>query len=119
MQGLELIHNCGLIHADVKLNNFRVGVKPGGSQVHNVITDLGSCGPAGSGQQCIHGTGLAWLLSKHNPVMLHLQAPTSPASAESCLGSGIVLVTTLQCLSAAFLGLISPSCMDTTLVHFS
>lgn len=50
MQGLDVIHGCGLVHGDIKPNNFRVSMKPDGSQVHLVITDLGnSCAP-GSGE---------------------------------------------------------------------
>lgn len=60
MQGLELIHSCGLVHADIKPSNFRVSMQLNGSQVHNFITDLGSCCAAGSGQQCIHGSGWRW-----------------------------------------------------------
>ncbi|KAL0036405.1 hypothetical protein WJX77_006443 [Trebouxia sp. C0004] len=48
MQGLDVIHGCGLVHGDIKPNNFRVAMQPDGSQVHLVITDLGTCCAAGS-----------------------------------------------------------------------
>jgi serine/threonine protein kinase len=50
MQGLDVIHGCGLVHGDIKPNNFRLAMKPDGSQVHLVITDLGNCCAAGSGE---------------------------------------------------------------------
>ncbi len=49
MQGLHLIHGCDLVHGDIKPNNFRLAMKPDGSQVHLVITDLGTCCATGSG----------------------------------------------------------------------
>ncbi len=49
MQGLDVIHGCGLIHGDIKPNNFRLDRKPDGSQVHLVITDLGTSCAVGSG----------------------------------------------------------------------
>ena len=61
----------------------------------------------------------ARLQSKGNIVMLHLQAPTSPASAESRLSSGVVLVTTLQQVSSAFVVLLPASRMNTAPVLFS
>lgn len=50
LQGLGLINSCGLIHGDIKPNNFRVNRQPDGSQVHLVITDLGTSCAAGAGQ---------------------------------------------------------------------
>lgn len=50
MQGLNVIHGCGLVHGDIKTNNFQVNMKPDGSRVHLVITDLGNCCAAGSGE---------------------------------------------------------------------
>ncbi len=50
MQGLHVIHGCGLVHGDIKPNNFRVAMKPNGSQVHLIITDLGNSCEAGSGE---------------------------------------------------------------------
>ncbi|DBA82724.1 TPA: hypothetical protein ACH3X1_006955 [Trebouxia sp. C0004] len=47
-EGLDVIHGCGLVHGDIKPNNFRVAMQPDGSQVHLVITDLGTCCAAGS-----------------------------------------------------------------------
>lgn len=77
MQGLELIHSCGLVHADIKLDNFRMSIKPNGNQVRNVITDLGSCCTAGSGQQCLHGTG------QHNKCTTAKQGQHSDAASAS------------------------------------
>ena len=50
MQGLDVIHGCGLVHGDIKPNNFRTNMRPDGSQVHLVITDLGNSCDAGSGE---------------------------------------------------------------------
>lgn len=50
MQGLDVIHGCGLVHGDIKPNNFRTNMRPDGSQVHLVITDLGNSCDAGSSE---------------------------------------------------------------------
>ena len=50
MQGLDVIHGCGLVHGDIKPNNIRTNKRPDGSQVHLVITDLGNSCDAGSSE---------------------------------------------------------------------
>ena len=42
LQGLEVMHSCGLAHLDLKLNNVRVRTTTDGSQLHLTIIDLGS-----------------------------------------------------------------------------
>ncbi|KAL0037372.1 hypothetical protein WJX79_004411 [Trebouxia sp. C0005] len=53
LKGLNVIHGCGLVHGDIKTNNFQVNMKPDGSRVHLVITDLGNCCAAGSDHTCM------------------------------------------------------------------
>jgi len=50
LQGLGMIHGCGLIHGDIKPDNLRVKMRPNGSQLQLVIIDLGTCCPTGAGQ---------------------------------------------------------------------
>ena len=42
LQGLEVMHSCGLAHLDLKLNNLRVRTSANGSKLHLTIIDLGS-----------------------------------------------------------------------------
>ena len=49
VQGLELIHSCGLVHGDIKPDNMRASLPPNGSQLRLAIIDLGGSCAAGSG----------------------------------------------------------------------
>ena len=49
MQGLELIHSCGLVHGDIKVDNIRASLPPNGTQLRVAILDLGGSCAAGSG----------------------------------------------------------------------
>ena len=49
LQGVAVVHECGLVHGDLHLGNCMVTMRNDGSDLHLATVDLGSCVPIGTG----------------------------------------------------------------------
>lgn len=58
LQGLNVLHEQGLVHGDIKPDNLRLHMQPDGSRVQLVILDLGSAVPQLTGRCCLPSSTL-------------------------------------------------------------
>ena len=52
VQGIDKFHQAGLVHGDLKNDNFRCNLNPSYTSVHTVVIDAGSARKAGIGEHC-------------------------------------------------------------------
>ena len=54
MQGVDVLHGCGLLHLDMKADNANGCMQPDGSHLELAILDLGSARPTGCCKSGLH-----------------------------------------------------------------
>lgn len=50
LQAVQDLHDCGLVHNDLKPENARVTMQVDGSHAHVMLVDLGACAEIGTSE---------------------------------------------------------------------